>query len=165
MTYKYCLIIVAGVLTSLSVKAKVMLAPREVRVCPGSEAVVVFTCNETRNILRWNIEAPPMFSSNQIVTSSDPIGIPVPFAGQSAINVTVHGVSSSGVSSSVSVDISNYDLTKSMITITCGSTVDRPSASIRYWGKCILSRLYYTNHTLQFPRSSCYTKSILCQCD
>ena len=134
-----CYFVAVVVLVSI-VESQVQLAPRDVQVCPDSQTVVVITCNETRSRLRWRIEAPPMLSDTVFVTDQDPIGTMEPFESRTGlgvlpgVNLTVHSLSDAFVSSSVFIDTTNYNLTGSEISVSCGSTIDPPFASVRLWG-------------------------------
>ena len=131
--------LILGLITlGVGVYPQAILSPvGDVQVCPNSQDVVVITCNESRSSLQWRIET--LISADSVfVSDEDPLGIPRNFmevgGGSPGINVTVLSASSTSVSSSVTVDTSQYNLTGSRIKVLCGSIFPLPFASIQLWG-------------------------------
>ena len=123
------------------VKAEVTLFPRNVRVCPGHEELVVITCHQGilgLTVLQWEIQAPPMLTGTAFVPQSaeTPTGTPIPFSSERlpGVNVTLHNISDSGIFSSVAVDTSQYNLTDSEVIVTCSKNSPlSTSAVIQLW--------------------------------
>lgn len=134
-----CCLLVSGVLSLFSARSQVMLEPTDVRVCPNSKDIVVIMCNESRrSVLQLRVDAPPMLSDTVFVSETNSIiEEPVPFESRpgsstfQGINLTVHSVSNTSISASVTIDTSNYNLTGSHITVACGSTINPPTATIQ----------------------------------
>lgn len=130
-----CGLTVIGVLISVS-ESQTQLAPSgDVVVCPGS--VVMLTCNVSRSLLVWRMASPQMKLPLTLFLHSNfsRLGIPMPFAGESmlGVNVTAVALSNTSLSSSLSVDTSNYsrNLGPFLFQITC----NQEGASIIGLGK------------------------------
>ena len=165
MLIKCCLVAVGVLAVIVVMKAQVMLAPRDVKVCPDSQDVVIITCNESRSRVRWRIKAPLMLVDTEFADDRDPIGIPEPFGGLAGgVNLTVHSASDTSISSSVTVDTSYFNLTTSSeIRVSCGPAADPPFASIRLWGKVTIKGHFAFDDVICFTaRFTCNTRPKLC---
>ena len=143
---KFWFIVVGVLIRVYCVKSWVLLEPREVGLCPGSQSVVNITCNVSGDSLSWRINAPQMRQDSVTIPGGfNPalFGVPIPFAGPlvpdhlalPGISMIVHSASSTSVSSSVMVDTSHYTLTGSRIHISCNEIA---VSSIRLWGMKLL---------------------------
>ena len=92
----------------------------DVLICPHS--TVEFTCNAMGNAVpyRWDVMGPgiPTGLSYPIVLSTM-VGEPLQATGVPGIAVIPHVVSSTGISSSLTVDTANYNLSLGPITVEC----------------------------------------------